>query len=98
MNSSYWVVYTLGSHSSRKGAITVVSTGCTASPPMASICLRAGWSMDNVKDRYIHYKKVGDQYCGHCVTGISLMTKEFVVSPVYWDFTESGPRGNLRVK
>ena len=26
------------------------------------------------------------------------MTKEFAVSPVYWDFTESGARGNTRVK
>ena len=29
----------LGSHSCRKGAITLVATGCTVSPPMASICL-----------------------------------------------------------
>ena len=26
------------------------------------------------------------------------MRKEFVVSPVYWDFTESGARGKSRVK
>ena len=31
----------LGSHSCRKGAISLVSSGCTVSPPMASICLRA---------------------------------------------------------
>ena len=42
---------TLGCHSPRKGAITMVSTGCTISPPMALICLRACWSMGNVKDR-----------------------------------------------
>ena len=54
--------------------------------------------MDNVKDHYIHYKKAGDQYCGRCVTGISSMTKKFAVSPVYWDFTESGARGKLKVK
>ena len=90
--------YTLGSHSCCKGAITLVSTGCTASPSMAAICLRAGWSMGNIKDHYIHYEKAGDQYCGRCVTGISSMRKEFVVSPVYWDFTESGARGKSRVK
>ena len=67
--------HTLGSHSCRKGAITIVSTGCTVSPPMASICLRAGWSMGNVKDRYINYEKAGDQFCGRSVTGISSMTK-----------------------
>ena len=40
----------LGAHSPRKGAITLVSSGCTVSPPMASICLRACWSMSPVKD------------------------------------------------
>ena len=90
--------HTLGSHSCRKGAITLVSTGCTASPSMASICLRAGWSMGNVKDRYIHYEKSGDQYCGRSVTGISSMTRKFAVSPVYWYFTESGERGKKGVK
>ena len=89
--------HTLGSHSCRKGGITLVSTGCTASPSMASICLRAGWTMGNVKDRYIHYEKAGDQYCGRCVTGISSITKSFAVSPVYWDYTESGERGRKAV-
>ena len=89
---------TLGSHLCRKGAITLVSTGCTASPPMASICLRAGWSMGNMKDHYIFYKKAGDQFCGRCVTSISSLTKKFAVSPVYWDFTKSGERGKNAVK
>ena len=82
----------LGSHSCRKGAITLVSAGCTVSPPMAAICLRAGWSMGPVKDRYIHYEKAGDQFVGRCATGISALGKEFSTSPVYWDFT-NGPVG-----
>ena len=77
----------LGSHSCRKGAITLVSTGCTVSPPMASICLRACWTMGPVKDRYIHYEKAGDQFTGRTVTGISSLQKEFAVSPVYWDWS-----------
>ena len=40
----------LGSHSARKGAATLAACGCTVSPPMASICLRAGWSMGPVKE------------------------------------------------
>ena len=78
----------LGSHSCRKGAITLVSAGCTVSPPMAAICLRAGWSMGPVKDRYIHYEKAGDQFVGRCATGISSLSKEFAVSPVYFDFSD----------
>ena len=75
----------LGSHSCRKGAITLVSAGCTVSPPMAAICLRAGWSMGPVKDRYIHYEKARDQFVGRCATGISSLGKDFATSPVYWD-------------
>ena len=63
---------TLGYQSVRKGAITIVDSGCTVSPPMASICLRACWGMGPIKDRYIHYEKVGDQFVGRYVTGISL--------------------------
>jgi len=89
---------TLGTHSCRKGAITVVSTGCTVSPPIASICLRAGWTLGTIKDRYIHYNKAGDQFCGRCVTGISSLKKEFATSPVYWDFTKSKQMGRIGVK
>ena len=85
----------LGSHSCRKGAITLVSAGCTVSPPMAAICLRAGWSMGPVKDRYIHYEKAGDQFVGRCATGISSLGKEFATSPVYWDMT-GAPVGMMR--
>ena len=34
-----------GMHSIRKGAATYVATGCTVSPPMASICIRACWTL-----------------------------------------------------
>ena len=78
----------LGSHSARKGAITLISSGCTVSPPMSSICLRACWSMGPVKDRYIHYEKAGDQFCGRSVTGISSLSKEFAISPAYFDFSD----------
>ena len=40
----------LGSHSARKGAATLAACWCTVSPPMASICLRVGWSMGPVKE------------------------------------------------
>jgi hypothetical protein len=34
-----------GTHSIRKGAATFVATGTTVAPPMASICLRANWTL-----------------------------------------------------
>ena len=39
----------IGAHSIRKGAITIVDTGWTISPTMASICLRYGWSIGPIK-------------------------------------------------
>ena len=35
----------LGSHSTRKGSITLVCSRRTVYPPMSSICLRACWIM-----------------------------------------------------
>ena len=65
---------TLGSHSVRKGSITIFASGCTVSPPMAYICLKDFWSVVPIKDRYIHYEKVGDQFVGSSFTGISSLT------------------------
>ena len=87
----------LGSHSCRKGAISLVSSGCTVSPPMASICLRACWSMGPVKDRYIHYEKAGDQFVGRTVTGISSLLKEFAISPVYFNFCHGDPGSSEKI-
>ena len=81
----------LGSHSTIKGSINLVCSGCTVSPPMSSICLQACWSMGNVKDRYIHCKKAGDQFCGRSVTGIPSLCKEFSVSPVYFELGSAPP-------
>ena len=61
---------TIGSHSARKGAITIVSSGFTVYPPMAYICLKDFWSMGPIKYRYIHYEKAVDQFGGPSVTGI----------------------------
>ena len=76
-----------GTHSIRKGAATFVSTGCTVSPPMASICLRACWTLGGVNDRYIKYEKAGDQYVGRVVSGLPVLGKEFAVSPPHFDFS-----------
>ena len=81
----------LGSHSTRKGAITLASSGCTISPSMASICIRAGWSMGPVKDRHIYYAPACDQFVGRSVTEMSVYSK-FAVSPVSWDWSEGTNR------
>ena len=39
------------------------------------------------KYRYTHDEKVGDQFMGSTVTGISALTNEFAISPYYFDYT-----------
>ena len=56
---------------------------------MASVCLRACWSMGPIKYQYINYEKAGDQFVGRSVIGIYLLTTEFGVSPVHWDWIDS---------
>ena len=79
-----------GTHSIRKGAATHVSTGSTASPPIASICLRANWAMPGVLSRYIKYENAGDQFVGKCASGRSRNKETFAASPSYWDFSTDG--------
>lgn len=64
----------IGTHSLRKGAITYVCSGSMAGPSIASICLRCGWSLGGVQDRYIRYEHGGDQFCGRGVTGLGMCT------------------------
>ena len=77
----------LGTHSCRKGVATMVAAGCTVSPPIVSICVRAGWVMGGVKDRYLKRESAGDQYVGRCAAGLDQLCKGFAVSPPYFDFT-----------
>mmetsp|Transcript_21038 Transcript_21038/g.25871 ORF Transcript_21038/g.25871 Transcript_21038/m.25871 type:complete len:633 (+) Transcript_21038:146-2044(+) len=77
----------LGTHSSRKGVATLVAAGCTASPPIVSICLRAGWSMGGVKERYFRHERAGDRYVGRCASCLDQSSKDFAVSCPYFDFT-----------
>ena len=72
-----------GTHSIRKGAVTHVSTGSTACPPIASICLRANWAMPGVMNRYIKYESAGDQFVGRCASGRSRNSTKFAVSCAY---------------
>jgi len=88
----------LGTHSTRKGVATFVSAGCTVGPPVASICIRAGWSMGGVRDKYMKYEAAGDQFVGRCASCLDLLSKEFAISPPYWDFSRSYKAEELVLK
>ena len=72
----------LGTHSCRKGVSTMVAAGCAVSPPIVSICVRAGWVMGGVKDRYLKRESAGDQSVGRYAVGIDQLSKRFSVSPL----------------
>ncbi|EJK63971.1 hypothetical protein THAOC_15345, partial [Thalassiosira oceanica] len=88
----------LASHSARKGVATWVCSGCTVSPPIVAVCLRAGWALGGVKDRYLFREGAGDQYVGRAAAGLDQLTKEFAVSPAYFDFSELDPSETFRMK
>jgi len=70
----------LGTHSTRKGAITYVSNGTTSSPSASSIHIRAGWTMEGMFSVYAQYEKAGDQFTGRVLSGLPL-THEFAMLP-----------------
>ena len=80
--------FDLGTHSARKGVATLVASGCTISPPIISICLRMGWSMGGVKDRYLKLAEAGDQAVGRRANLSDPLKKEYAISQPYFDFTD----------
>ena len=75
----------IGVHSIRKGAATYCTSGTTSGISFAALCVRAGWSMGGVKDRYIKYAEAGDRVCGRTVTGLDVNSHEFSISPALLD-------------
>ena len=58
--------------------------GSTAAPPSAAICLRAGWTLGNVQDRYIKYERAGDMYVGRMVSGLPVGSSKFRILPPHF--------------
>jgi hypothetical protein len=83
----------LGLHSAWKGSCGYASAGSTVCPPIVSICLQAMWSMGSIKERYLQYKKVGDQYLGRVVSRLDVNDVSFTISPPYF---ESGPDDDVK--
>ena len=72
-----------GTHSIRKGVSTFVST-CPGGPPITSVFLRAGWSLGNVAQRYLHEGQGGDQFVGRLACGLPISKVEFAVLPPHF--------------
>ncbi|ETN21808.1 hypothetical protein PPTG_01900 [Phytophthora nicotianae INRA-310] len=71
-------------HSIRNGVATFACSGCTGGPSIASVCLRVGWSLGGVQDRYIRYETAGDQFLGRVVAGLPLNRPQFASLPPHF--------------
>ena len=74
----------LGSHSIRKGAATYCCTGLHPGPPIVSIFLRVGWTVDRAKEQCLKYENTGDELVGRILTGIPPTSCDFGISAVYF--------------
>ncbi|KAH9134399.1 hypothetical protein AeRB84_004524 [Aphanomyces euteiches] len=70
-----------GTHSIRKGVATFACSASTGGPSIVSVCLRCGWSLGDVKDRYFRYEAAGDQYLGRVVAGLPINSADFARLP-----------------
>lgn len=74
----------LGSHSYRKGSSTYVSNASVAGPSIVALQIRAGWTLGNVKERYLHYEKAGDCFVGRSCCGLDPNSVEFGLLPPHF--------------
>lgn len=82
----------IGTHSFRKGACTF-ALGIPSLSMISDVYLRVGWSLGNVKDRYISQSPGGDHCLGrpggdHCLgrvlSGLGPNTEEFAALPPHF--------------
>ena len=70
----------IGTHSIRKGAVTYMLS-LPGGPSILSVCIHAGWTMGSVKDVYMWYLSLGDQFVGCCLAMLPLLKMEFASPP-----------------
>ena len=73
----------IGMHSIWKGAISYLAS-LPGGPPIAAVCIRAGWTMGNIRDIYMRYISSGDQFVGRCLSMLPLLHTEFSSSPPHF--------------
>ncbi|KAL7494346.1 hypothetical protein ACHAWT_003470 [Skeletonema menzelii] len=87
----------LGTHSTRKGVGSMVANASTVGPPIVALCLRAGWKLGGVKEMYLFRQDAGDLNVGRRAACLDIETKEFGISPPYFDCSDLDKDGKLAV-
>ena len=72
---------TFGLYSLQKGSAAFGASGSTLTPSMVEICNRAEWKMGRIRDKYIKFKNIGDQYLGQLVAGLDAHSPSFAYTP-----------------
>ena len=88
----------LGTHSARKGVGTMVANASTIGPPIVALCLRAGWKLGGVKEKYLFRADGGDMAVGRRATCLNVDEVEFAISPPYFDYTNLDAEGKIAAK
>ena len=74
----------VGTHSYRKGSASAAASGSTAAPSITVICIRAGWKISTVLNKYLSMEHAGDHFVGRVASGLPLLKKEFCVLLPYF--------------
>jgi len=69
----------LGTHSMRKGSGAFSCSGSTSGPGIVAVCIRMGWSMGGVADRYLQFEAAADKYLGRVCSGLPQTSRDFCV-------------------
>jgi len=88
----------LGTHSARKGVGTMVANASTVGPPIVALCLRAGWKLGGVKEKYLFRADGGDMAVGRRAACLDVDDKEFAISPPYFDYSHLDADGTIETK
>jgi len=87
----------LGSHSTRKGSSTYVTTGVLGGPTLTAVSIRTGWLMPGVTNTYIRYDQTGDRHVGRVVSGLPVDTADFAYLPPHFPEVDDTVRNALEI-
>ena len=66
------------------GAGSYATSGSVDAPSVVAVFLRAGWTLGNVKDRYLFLSGAGDEHVGRTVAGLPSDSSDFALLPPHF--------------
>jgi hypothetical protein len=74
-----------GTHSWRKGAASAAALGSPQGPGILALCLRAGWTIGSVLERYLKKQSGSDCFMGRILAGLPLDDVKFATLPPHFN-------------